>query len=83
MPPGLHSLKHIVVLMIENRSFDHMLGSLKAVNPVIDGIVAVDSEANGSRPRVGPRLDSGDDHKVLSRQLPDPSEAGRERRRLY
>ena len=26
MPPGLDSLKHIVVLMMENRSFDHMLG---------------------------------------------------------
>ena len=40
MPAGLDNLKHIVVLMMENRSFDHMLGSLKAVNPAIDGIVA-------------------------------------------
>ncbi len=39
MPPGLDALKHIVVLMMENRSFDHMLGSLKAVNPAIDGLV--------------------------------------------
>ncbi|MGP0099589.1 MAG: alkaline phosphatase family protein [Terriglobales bacterium] len=38
MPPGLDSLAHIVVLMMENRSFDHMLGSLKAVDPRIDGI---------------------------------------------
>ena len=38
MPPGLDNLKHIVVLMMENRSFDHMLGSLTAVNPQIDGI---------------------------------------------
>ena len=38
MPPGLDNLKHIVVLMMENRSFDHMLGSLKAVDPRIDGI---------------------------------------------
>jgi phospholipase C len=40
MPTGLDQLKHIVVLMMENRSFDHMLGSLKAVNPAIDGITA-------------------------------------------
>src|ERR1700683_5116078 len=40
MSAGLDSLKHIVVLMMENRSFDHMLGSLTAVNPAIDGIVA-------------------------------------------
>jgi phospholipase C len=38
MATGLDSLKHIVVLMMENRSFDHMLGSLKAVNPQIDGV---------------------------------------------
>ncbi len=28
MTAGLDSLKHIVVLMMENRSFDHMLGGL-------------------------------------------------------
>jgi len=38
VPPGLDNLKHIVVLMMENRSFDHMLGSLTGVNPQIDGI---------------------------------------------
>src|SRR6185312_1812069 len=38
MPPGLDQLKHIVVVMMENRSFDHMLGSLQAVNPDIDGV---------------------------------------------
>jgi len=40
MPAGLDNLRHIVVLMMENRSFDHMLGSLTAVNPQIDGIAA-------------------------------------------
>src|SRR4051794_2749363 len=38
MPPGIDSLKHIVVLMMENRSFDHMLGFLKAKDPRIDGL---------------------------------------------
>jgi phospholipase C len=38
MAPGLDKLQHIVVLMMENRSFDHMLGSLKAVNAKIDGV---------------------------------------------
>jgi len=38
MSPGLESLKHIVVLMMENRSFDHMLGGLTATHPKIDGI---------------------------------------------
>lgn len=39
MPPaGLDNLKHIVVLMMENRSFDHMLGSLMAKDNRIDGL---------------------------------------------
>jgi phospholipase C len=46
MAVGLDNLKHIVVLMMENRSFDHMLGSLKAVNPKIDGISAQDPYNN-------------------------------------
>ena len=37
--PGIQNLKHVVVLMMENRSFDHMLGSLHAQNPAIDGLV--------------------------------------------
>ena len=34
-PPGLDALEHLVVLMMENRSFDHMLGALKARDPRI------------------------------------------------
>ena len=51
MPPGLDKLKHIVVLMMENRSFDHMLGSLKAVNPAIDGVTPdlSNPDTNGNR----------------------------------
>src|SRR3954470_12670085 len=36
--PGFYKLKHIVVLMMENRSFDHMLGALKATDARIDGL---------------------------------------------
>ena len=46
MAPGLDKLQHIVVLMMENRSFDNMLGSLKAVNPAIDGYIDGDSYSN-------------------------------------
>jgi phospholipase C len=31
-------IRHVIVLMMENRSFDHMLGSLKGADPRIDGI---------------------------------------------
>lgn len=37
MKPGLAALKHIVVLMMENRSFDHMLGALRAEDARIKG----------------------------------------------
>lgn len=43
MTPGLQQLKHIVVLMMENRSFDHMLGFLKAQDPRIDGLNGTES----------------------------------------
>jgi phospholipase C len=36
--PGIRNLKHVVVLMMENRSFDHMLGALHADNSAIDGL---------------------------------------------
>jgi len=35
----LTQIKHIVVLMMENRSFDHMLGYLKQAGmPEVDGL---------------------------------------------
>src|SRR5689334_21199503 len=38
MSQGLDNLEHVVVLMMENRSFDHMLGGLKKTNPRINGL---------------------------------------------
>jgi phospholipase C len=56
MPPGLDALKHIVVLMMENRSFDHMLGSLKAVDARIDGITSdlSNPDTNGNAVKAQP-----------------------------
>jgi phospholipase C len=70
MPPGLDALKHIVVLMMENRSFDHMLGSLKAVNQQIDGVDGTQSnpDTQGNQIFVQPlaefqsQLDPDPDH---------------------
>ena len=36
MPDGLSKLRHLVVLMMENRSFDHMFGGLKAAHPALE-----------------------------------------------
>jgi len=70
MPPGLDNLKHIVVLMMENRSFDHMLGSLKAVDARIDGLTGNESnpDTTGAAVKVAPlaefqsQLDPDPDH---------------------
>ena len=70
MPPGLDNLKHIVVLMMENRSFDHMLGGLKAQDPRIDGLTGNESnpDTTGAAFKVQPlaqfqgQLDPDPDH---------------------
>ena len=70
MTAGLQNLKHIVVLMMENRSFDHMLGSLKAVDPRIDGLTGSESnlDTTNEPARVQPQaefqsqLDPDPDH---------------------
>jgi len=56
MSQGLQNLKHIVVLMMENRSFDHMLGSLKSVDPRIDGITDGMSNPDNTGASVKPQL---------------------------
>ncbi len=38
MPNPADIVKHIVVLMLENRSFDHMLGYMKSQIPTLNGI---------------------------------------------
>src|SRR5260221_8818277 len=38
MSQGLDNLKHIVVLMMENRSFDHMLGAMKQTDARVNGL---------------------------------------------
>jgi len=42
------NIQHVVVLMLENRGFDHMLGFMKASNPEIDGLTG--TESNPSNP---------------------------------
>ena len=77
MPAGLDNLKHIVVLMMENRSFDHMLGGLSLViengqkkYPNINGLTGNESnpDTQGAIVRVQPnakfqgQLDPDPDH---------------------
>jgi phospholipase C len=56
MPAGLDNLKHVVVLMMENRSFDHMLGGLKKKFPKINGLNGNESnpDTDGTMVTVAP-----------------------------
>ena len=77
MSQGLDKLKHIVVLMMENRSFDHMLGGLKKRNPKINGLNGDESnpDVSGNRVKVAPdatfqgQLDHDPDHHFLGVDL--------------
>src|SRR5947207_3254678 len=70
MSKGLDDLKHIVVLMMENRSFDHMLGGLKKKFPKISGLNGDEwnPDINGKAVKVQPsatyqgQLDHDPDH---------------------
>jgi len=70
MTIGLQNLQHIVVLMMENRSFDHMLGSLRADDPRIEGLTGTESNLDTANEpaRVAPlaeyqsQLDPDPDH---------------------
>jgi len=52
MSAGLDNLKHIVVLMMENRSFDHMLGALMATDKRIDGLDGTQSNPDAVDPEL-------------------------------
>src|SRR6266478_7632473 len=75
MTAGLDALQHIVVLMMENRSFDHMLGGLSLVMengqkkyPGINGLTGNESnpDTNGNIVKVQPNA------KFQSQLDPDP-----------
>src|SRR5258707_10558767 len=63
-------IQHLVVLMLENRSFDHMLGFMKRDNPAINGLNGDEWNypAIETDPNVVVSPDAGDVHDLN----PDP-----------
>src|ERR1700746_1676509 len=71
-PPG--TIKHLVVLMLENRSFDHMFGFLKSDDYPIDGLTGQESnlDANGTAVQVtNDAMYSGDFNPDPGHHFPD------------
>lgn len=69
---GASQIEHVVVLMLENRSFDHMLGYLKLENQEIDGLTGGESN-----PSIGSQeikvFHAPQDSPILYAKTPDPN----------
>jgi phospholipase C len=72
MTVGLDELKHIVVLMMENRSFDHMLGFAQGATWAIDGL----AETRSNRDSTGEVATVSNDARYSGDFTPDPGHAG-------
>ena len=77
MSKGTDNLKHIVVLMMENRSFDHMLGGLKKADHRINGLNGNESnpDSNGNPVQVQPLADYQISQVAQTTALPLPRHA--------
>lgn len=62
-------IKTIVLLVMENRSFDHMVGWLKRLNPEIDGLTGDESNSERAGDPNSPRVFVSDDAEYVD---PDP-----------
>jgi phospholipase C len=67
MPPRI---EHLVVLMLENRSFDHMLGFLRKPGYAIDGLTGTESNPSADH---GPDIRVSADAVAAGDLNPDPS----------
>ena len=70
MPFDLDSLRRVVVLTLENRSFDHVLGWLQLENSKVDGILSPRAQSTGPMSKCDPLKD-----RVHSFDLDPPHEA--------
>ncbi|XP_008803348.2 non-specific phospholipase C2-like [Phoenix dactylifera] len=62
-------IKTVVVLVMENRSFDHMLGWMKRLNPEIDGVTGSEWNTVSASDPASPRVYFGDGAHFVD---PDP-----------
>jgi phospholipase C len=75
-PTPTGPIKNVVVVVMENRSFDHMLGWMKRLNPEIDGVTGAEwNPANTTDPGAGPRVYFGEGAQYVD---PDPGHSFQE-----
>ncbi len=71
MPPPPGTIQHLVVLMLENRSFDHMLGFMKSDTYAIDGLNGNETNLDA----VGTPVTVSGDADYSGDLTPDPGHA--------
>lgn len=67
----LHSIDHFVVLMLENRSFDNLLGALYPKSPAFDGVDGTQTNV-GRDGRVWRLTPTGDEDNIANLSVPAP-----------
>jgi phospholipase C len=70
----LDHIEHVVVLMLENRSFDSMLGMLYPKSPGFDGLTGTEFNLDAAGNPVPVWNSPGTDRQTLSIPDPDPGE---------
>jgi phospholipase C len=71
---ALDQIEHIVVLMLENRSFDSMLGQLYPKSPDFDGLAGTEFNLDATGNPIPVWNSPGSDRQTLSIPDPDPGE---------
>jgi phospholipase C len=70
---SLNQIEHVVVLMLENRSFDNLLGKLYPASSTFDGLTGNETNPDGAS-GVGVWNKPGVDTTTMSIPTPDPGE---------
>ncbi len=64
----LDNIKHLVVLMMENRSFDHMFGQMVSPDWAIDGLTGTETNPDST----GKNVPATSDASYTGDLTPDP-----------
>jgi len=73
MASSLSKINHVVVLMLENRSFDHLLGFLRGPDYPIDGLLGTEFNPRDPSDPASPRVLVGDGAPYAPDLDPDPN----------
>ncbi|HTV36339.1 MAG TPA: alkaline phosphatase family protein [Xanthobacteraceae bacterium] len=71
---ALSNIEHFVVLMLENRSFDSMLGTLYPKSPTFDGLAGTEQNADPAGAPIAVWCGTGTDEASMRVPDPDPGE---------